>query len=93
MRLSQVARTKAATAQLEVTSRTESETHAELLVEVARLKDEVLFYRAELLRHEDCECEVIRTYIKNAAVTISETGGTWIWGPDGTGEVKDVVES
>lgn len=43
------------------------EEHAVLVANAAALRSQVLDLKNELLKHGDCDCELIRTYIENAA--------------------------
>ncbi len=75
------AMSKAAIAQLKADSQGAEEQYDSLLAEATSLWDEVLDLRMEILRHHDCDCELIQTYVQNAARAISASGGRpVVWG-------------
>lgn len=79
-------RSKAAVKHLEIHERAISDSHNKLVAERDELRTHVLDLRELLLQHSNCDCELVRTYIQNAARRIAETGGRYpIWGVDGTG--------
>lgn len=80
------ARSKATIKHLEVRGRAVSEGYNKLIAERDELRAHVLDLRELLLQQSNCNCELISTYIQNAARLIAETGGRHpIWGADGTG--------
>lgn len=68
------AKTKAEVALLEATERTISAQHSELLTQVMDLRGQVVALKNELLRHGNCDCEIIKRYITSEATKIQ--GGT-----------------
>jgi len=79
-------RSKAAVKHLEIHERAMSDSHNKLVAERDELRIHVLDLRELLLQHGNCGCELVRTYVQNAARRIAETGGRYpIWGVDGTG--------
>ncbi|KAK7747863.1 hypothetical protein SLS53_001113 [Cytospora paraplurivora] len=64
------AKAKAAVAELEATEREMESKHQQLSAQAARLQDEVLALKNELLLHGNCDCEPIQQYLTNAAKNI-----------------------
>ncbi len=53
--------------ELEVSCRKAAQTHRSLVSAIAMLKDEVLTLKGEMLKHTDCDCGRIRTYLNMQA--------------------------
>lgn len=66
-------KSKVAIAQLEATDRALSEQHSELSATVTGLRDEVLALKNEILLHGNCDCEIIQSYLTNAARNLKGT--------------------
>jgi len=64
------AKKKAAMADLEATKKTMYTEHYQLSTTVTGLREEVLILKNELLKHGNCDCEVIQQYLTNAAKNI-----------------------
>ncbi|KAJ9129475.1 hypothetical protein NKR23_g12526 [Pleurostoma richardsiae] len=76
-------KSRAAINQLEESHKAVSEKHDMLSVHHAQLQNEVLLLKMEILRHGECDCPLIREYIANTALLISQgrKGSTKL--PDG----------
>jgi hypothetical protein len=57
-------------ADLEATEKTMYTEHYQLSTTVTGLREEVLILKNELLKHGNCDCEVIQQYLTNAAKNI-----------------------
>ncbi|KAH8754869.1 hypothetical protein F5883DRAFT_650346 [Diaporthe sp. PMI_573] len=65
------AKTKAAVADLEATEKAMCTEHYRLSTTVTGLREEVLMLKNELLKHGNCDCEIIQQYLTNAAKKIA----------------------
>lgn len=70
------AKTKAGVAQLEATERTMSAQNAELSAQVMDLRGQVLALKNELLRHGNCDCQIIQRYLTSEAIRIGGREGS-----------------